>query len=311
MDERVKINTEKYIDMAKKAHGNKFDYSLVTYSGYKGKIKIKCNNCGGIFENRADYHLVCVGCKYCHERVSTNDYIEKAIKVHGDNFDYSLVVYKKAKDVIKIKCQKCGTIFSQKAYAHLDGRGCKKCNIIRQLSNKKKFAEESTKIHGDNFDYSLVDYKTNKIKVKLICKKHNHIFEQSPNSHLRGQGCPLCKESRGERNITNFLIENNIKYEKNHIFEKCRYKNPLHFDFYLPNNNMCIEFDGIQHFHFRYGDNENENLQIRQIRDSIKNEYCKNNNIQLIRIKYTENINDKLNHIFNDLEMKILIVKTL
>lgn len=292
---KIKMNTEKYIDIAKKIHGENFDYDLVIYSGLKGKIKLKCNKCGSIFETRSDYHLISAGCKYCNYRISTKDYIKKAKKIHGDKFDYSMVIYKKAKNKITIKCKKCGTIFYQKAYSHLEGRGCKRCNINNQLSNKEKFIEKSKKIHGENIDYSLVNYKTNKIKVLLKCKKHNHIFEQSPNSHLRGQSCPLCKESIGEKNIVNYLKENNIKYNRNKTFENCKYKNPLHFDFYLPDKNTCIEFDGRQHYFYRHGDNEKENLETRKIRDNIKNEYCKNNNIQLLRIKYTENIIDRLN----------------
>jgi very-short-patch-repair endonuclease len=85
------------------------------------------------------------------------------------------------------------------------------------------------------------------------------------------------------------LIKYNINYESEKRFNDCRNKRPLPFDFYLPKYNICIEFDGEQHFiPWRKLSNKIEKLEKTKINDSIKTTYCINNNIKLLRIKYTE-----------------------
>ena len=108
------------------------------------------------------------------------------------------------------------------------------------------------------------------------------------------RGCQKCKESKGEGIIRNFLEKNCIKYEPQKKFAKCKDINLLPFDFYLTTDNICIEFDGKQHFDSieRYGGNVG--LKYIQTHDKIKNEFCKNNNIKLIRISYKENIIERL-----------------
>ncbi len=132
--------------------------------------------------------------------------------------------------------------------------------------------------------------------MKIICKKHG-IFMQLTSYHLRGIGCPICQESKGEKIISNFLKNKNIKFKREKRFSDCRNILPLPFDFFLPNYNICIEFDGKQHFiqHKTWS-----NLEEIQKRDKIKNIYCEKNNIILYRFNYKEIdiIEEKLNEIF-------------
>ena len=95
------------------------------------------------------------------------------------------------------------------------------------------------------------------------------------------------------------LENNNINYSRQHKFEGCVYKNKLPFDFYLPNYNCCVEYDGIQHFVSSEFFGGEEKLKYIQNNDKIKNEYCNDNNIRLIRIKYNKNVVFILNSIFN------------
>jgi very-short-patch-repair endonuclease len=97
--------------------------------------------------------------------------------------------------------------------------------------------------------------------------------------------------------IKNFLTDNNFIYKEQHRFDDCRNLLPLSFDFYLPEQNICIEYDGEQHFRkFKFEKNDDD-LLIRQKRDRIKTKYCKKNKIKLIRIKYIDmkNIDKILN----------------
>jgi len=148
--------------------------------------------------------------------MKTKDFIDKAINIHNDKYDYSLVDYKNTDTKVKIICKDHG-IFEQTPHNHLSGAKCPKCAIeqvhIKQRSTKEKFIEKVIKIHGDKYDYSLVEYITNKIKIKIICKKDNYIFEQTPISHLNGFGCPLCG---GTKKLTKEeFIEKAIKIHSN------------------------------------------------------------------------------------------------
>jgi len=147
--------------------------------------------------------------------------------------------------------------------------------------------------HGNFYDYSLVEYTHSSKKVKIICPIHGE-FEQNAGAHIRGVGCLDCNSSKGEKEIRLFLERNNINFSTQHIFENCKNERYLPFDFFLPELNICIEYDGLQHFKpIEYFGGE-KTLEIIKSHDKIKTEFCANNNITLIRIKYNENILNKL-----------------
>lgn len=159
------------------------------------------------------------------------------------------------------------------------------------------FIELCKKVHGDLYDYSKVNYIRVMDKIIISCKKHGD-FEQRAYSHLEGEGCPKCKMSKGERLIMDFLDENNIPYIPQKKFNDCKYKAELPFDFYFPDKNLCIEYDGIQHFMIIENWGGAEEFKLRKKKDKIKNKYCLDHNIKLERIKYDENILEKLKKIF-------------
>lgn len=167
----------------------------------------------------------------------------------------------------------------------------------RKLTTEE-FIEKSKKIHGEKYDYSLVEYKNRIKKVKIICPLHG-VFEQYPHIHYRGV-CPKCNESVGERTIRLFLEMKHINYLKQFKFNNCRNILPLPFDFYLPDLNICVEYDGRYHFEIIEQWGGINNLIYVQKNDEIKNNYCKENNIKLIRIKYDENVNEILQFNFPD-----------
>jgi hypothetical protein len=102
--------------------------------------------------------------------------------------------------------------------------------------------------------------------------------------HLSGKGCSICNESKGEKLIYNFLVNNNIKFVKQKRFLDCKNVHTLPFDFYLPDYNVCIEYNGEQHYNpvKYFGGIKSFNLQ--KINDNIKSNYCLQNNIKLIII---------------------------
>lgn len=158
---------------------------------------------------------------------------------------------------------------------------------------KDKFFEKCKEIHGNKYDYSKTKYINSSTKVTIICPEHGE-FEQTPNNHRFGNGCPVCNESKGERKIRLWLEENNINFEPQHKFDDCKNILPLPFDFYLPDYNTCIEYNGLQHYKIVTYFGGNDGFKQRQINDKLKMEYCNNNNIPLLIIKYNDNILKRL-----------------
>ena len=292
-------NTEQFIKDAKKVHGDKYDYSLTNYINNTIKIKIICT-IHGEFEQNPNSHLQGVNCSFCGHHNSNitrtkslKKFINDSKQIHGNKYDYSMVNYIKSGLNIKIICKEHG-IFEQTPSTHLAGYGCAKCSNCYNY-NTEEFIKKAKIVHGDKYDYSTTKYINKRTKLSIICPDHGE-FKIYPGNFLYGKqtGCQKCTESKGEKEIRELLEKYKIKYTKQKRFNKCKNKNTLPFDFYLSDYNICIEFDGIHHFEpvkFWHGIEYFEKVQKN---DNIKNEYCKNNNIRLIRIKYDENIFEKL-----------------
>lgn len=308
-----KLTTKEFIERVKKVHGNKYDYSLVNYRNNSSKVEIICKTHGS-FEQRAENHINGHGCEKCRIKLKTDtteSFIDKAKIIHENKYDYSLVKYINNNIKVNIICHKHG-VFEQCAKSHLEGMGCKKCCIVDRIKNlsysNEKFIELAQNIHNGKYEYSESDYINTETKVKIICPIHR-IFNQSPHAHLSGHGCPKCKSSKGETAISLFLDKHNINYEVQKVFSECKNKQYLKFDFYLPNNNICIEFDG--ELHFKPWSNSKKSLDTfkeTQLCDKIKNDYCKHNNIFLIRIKYTENLQKRLTEELSKLNNRIMLL---
>jgi len=230
------------------------------------------------------------------KKLTTDSFILKSKNIHGDKYDYSMVDYVNSHSKVKIICDIHG-VYEQKAYCHLNGEGCRKCSDELKFNKRRHttdiFLERVKKIHGDKYDYSLVKYKNARTKIDIICHKHG-VFKQTAPHHLNGVGCPTCKSSKGELYIESILIEKNISYVRQHTFYDCKNIKQLPFDFYLPELNMCIEYDGRHHFECIDLWGGEENLNYIKTNDKIKENYCLNNNISLVRISYKDDLRIKL-----------------
>ena len=182
------------------------------------------------------------------KRLTTEQFINKSNAIHGKKYEYGNCIYLRSIDKVSITCKLHGD-FLQKPNGHLSGHGCPKCGGTDKLSTQS-FINDSEKIHGNIYDYSKVNYINKHNKVSIICSIHGE-FLQTPNNHLKNQGCPKCKGGV-LINCDDFIKKSNI-----------------------------VTFNNIKN------------------RDGIKREYCLNNNIELIIIKYDENIYDKLNKKLN------------
>lgn len=301
---KKKLTQKQFIQKANQVHKDKYDYSEVKYVNSKTEIIIICPIHGN-FSQTPNVHLQGSGCKKCgyeknvkKQACSYSEFIEKAQKVHKDKYDYSKTIYINNHTKVEVFCNTCQEYFFVTPLNLISNKsGCKKCaNISKRnkyISNNEDFIAKARIIHNYNFSYNFIIYKGNKIKIEIICNKCNKTFWQTPNMHLSGRGCPYCNESTGEKKIKNWLNQNNIKYTVQKTYSDLYFKIPrckLRFDFFLPDYNLCIEFDGQQHFEPCFPRNNKELAQVKfdelQQRDQLKTQYCENNKIELLRIPY-------------------------
>ena len=202
---RKSLTLEEFIKRAVKAHGNKYNYSLVNYVNNSTKVTILCKD-HGEFKQKPNDHFNGSGCPKCANFTISNTliqrakkvFVKKAQKVHGVlTYTYEKVQYKNTNEKVLITCPIHGD-FWQSPHSHLNQRsGCVKCGKVSMglkqvILGRSTFIERANSVHGkDTYNYQLVDYQKSDQKVSIICPKHG-IFLQTPSNHLQGGGCPAC-----------------------------------------------------------------------------------------------------------------------
>lgn len=297
-----RMTTDEFIFKARKKHGDKYDYSLVNYINNNTEVSIICKKCGIVFYQKPIKHLAGQGCRFCAikeranlQKINYDDFIRRAKIVHGDKYDYSKVEYIDSATKICIICKKHNYEFFQTPNNHLRGQGCYLCGKekVSKLYSKNTdwFIGKAKSIHGDTYDYSHVNYVNSWTNVRILCRKHGE-FEQKPNTHLSGHGCPICKSSKGELKIEEYLKSNSIEYKRQYkiaLEHQIFSRNKLKADFFLPQYNTIIEFNGIQHYEKNsYFHKSEDDFNVQVERDKRLRDYCKKNKIKLIIIKYNQ-----------------------
>ena len=278
---KLRSDKDNVIERFKGVHGDMYDYSKVEYKNNRTKVCIICPEHGEFWQT-PESHLRGQGCPKCAGKfMDANYFIEKSKEIHGDRYNYSLVKYKNVHDKVCIICPEHGE-FWQTPHHHLDGFGCKKCS--NNFLDRDMFINKAIEIHGVKYDYSKVVYKNNRTKVCIICPEHGE-FWQTPNSHLNGRGCKMCKESHLERDVGNILKRNQInftyQYHNKEIFGL------QSIDYFLNDGKIAIECQGEQHFLSNFFKSKGieyaeKHLEYIQKLDERKREICKVNGIHLI-----------------------------
>lgn len=174
-----KSNTVEFVTRAKLVHGNKYDYSKVNYSTTNEKVSIICST-HGEFKQTPYGHLSGLGCKKCgykitadSTKISLSEFIERAVSVHNNAYDYSLVRYDTTKDKIKIRCNKHG-VFEQECDSHLQGHGCPACGS-QTSKGENEICEllESLNIPYHRRDRSLIK----PLELDIVIPEHNLAIE--------------------------------------------------------------------------------------------------------------------------------------
>ena len=298
---------EEFIRKAIEIHGNKYDYSKVNYINRKTNVCIICPE-HGEFWQQPSHHLQGSICPKCADlgrkeklTLTNDDVIERLQKVRGDRYDYSKVKYTGWNDPIVITCKEHGDFVTTASNA-LDRRTieiCPYCCDTSHIINTEHFIFRARQVHGNIYDYSKVKYgKTNEDKVCIVCSKHGE-FWQSPVNHLQGKGCPKCafeknlniSISQGELEVMNILNKHNIEYKTQVPIESTINNTGwMYVDFYIPSMNTIIEYNGQQHYTAVKGMGGELRFEKQQARDEELRQYCKDNSIKLIEIRYDEDV---------------------
>ena len=271
--------------------------------GASTPILHKCKYCGKEWLIRPSDALNGKACRECgckrsglRRRKSHKKYLDDLSRV---NIDIEPIEdYINTDTAILHRCKICGHIWPVKPNHTLSGHGCPMCGFKINADNKRKTQEQYIQeLFYVNPDIEVVGEYINYITPLLHrCNRCGNEWEAKPAHTMRGHGCTSCNESHGERRVSQWLDRNSIKYISQYKFDDCRDINPLPFDFYLPKLNVCIEYQGHQHYYPIEFFGGQAYLEYVQYHDQIKSDYCIKNNIALACIPYWEDINEYLNN---------------
>lgn len=279
---------------------DKFNNEFILLSAYKGinsRIKVKHKNCGYEFEPVAKYLLRDGKCKRCSDinkgknrRKTHEQFLKEVQEIHDNNYQV-LTKYKTMNDKVKVKHLSCGSEYNIRPDSLLRGTQCKNClNTKLSKDNLKTTGEYKKEIeYITQGEYTLIgEYTGVKNKVKVRHNSCGNEYLVYPFMFYRGRRCPKCNYSRGEKLVESVLKSLNIDFESQKKFEGLKNINLLSYDFYLPEYNVLIEYQGQQHYEPVELFGGEDYFLKQQKNDKIKKEFSKSNNIYLLEIPYTK-----------------------
>lgn len=293
------LTTEKYKEQIKNINPNII--VIGEYQGNNNRIDCECSICGykwSPFANTIKSGHGCPNCKALKDRLTQEEFVDKVKKVNP--CFQILGNYQTNKIPIEVKCLKCDKVFEANPSYILRGKNvCRDCYKKELRSTDEYFKNQLNK--KNPYVIPLEKYIDTNTKIKVKCSVCGNVWFVKPSGILSGTGCPMCSLSHGEKEIKSILDKYNIKYEPQKQFEKLLGIKGKHlsYDFYLPDYNLLIEYQGEQHNKVVDYFGGEEGFKIRKEHDRRKKEYAKNHNIQLLEIWYNENIEQKLKETLN------------
>ena len=286
---------EQFSKEVKNLGGNEY-ILLSKYKNNREKVKIKHKVCSYEYEVSPSHFIQGKRCPKCAGNIpyTPEEFKEKVRSLVGTEYTLLTDYERSAKKVI-FKHNVCGNEFSMTPNDFVTGRGCPHC-FGKFTKTPEQFRKEVYELVGDEY-YFKENYINAHTKILAVHNKCGFEWKISPDSFLRSTRCPKCSFSKGETAISEWLDKNNIRYAVEYSFPDCRYEVVLRFDFAVFDNNdkirLLIEYDGKQHFKpIQFGDLSEkqmiERLKETQLRDKIKDDYCKEKQIPLLRIPYTK-----------------------
>lgn len=271
---------------------------LGVYINARMPILHKCKIDGYEWMTSPDHILNGRGCPKCvgNNKKTHEEYVQE-LSLINPNIEVT-GYYISALTPIMHKCMIHNIEWKMRPNDALYGKGCFICGVEKsgnsRLKTHAQYVEELKLINKNII--VIEDYNGTNIPILHKCLIDGCEWYATPHNVLCGTGCPRCNESKGEKEIRKWLMKHNIIYDSQKRFSDCCDKITLPFDFYLPDYNCCIEYDGVQHYEPVEYFGGKESFEYIQKHDKIKTNYCLNNNISLLRISYLDNIEEKLNN---------------
>lgn len=280
---------------------------LDEYISAKEPMRCKCKIDGTEWVSTANRLLKGAGCPECGRIASnqnstkTNEKFLLQLKAVNEDIIPS-EEYVQARTKIWVSCKVCGHKWQVTPDTLLQNGSCPECTKIelhnKQAKSNEQFLKELAEANPTLIP--LEPYYNDHTKILVRCSVHNYEWYVAPNKILhRHTGCPKCVAYKNEQKLFSILKKYGYEVEPQKRFKDCKDKKPLPFDAYVEELNLLIEYDGEQHYiPIRRGNMSYkqavEQLRIVQKHDEIKNQYCLDNNILLIRIPYWESDNMEL-----------------
>ena len=261
---------------------------LEPYVNNRYKIRVKHNRCNNAYEVIPCNFLGGSRCPYCSGNAKkTNAQFKKEIyDLVGDEYTF-LDTYVNANTKIKVKHNKCNKTYEVKPSNFLMGSRCPYCvGIVKKTD--KQFKQEVFDLVGDEYKF-LDTYVNTRTKLRVTHIKCGKVYEVRPTDFFEhNERCPYCDSPKGELIINKILKSLNIKYEYQKTFGDLKDDRPLSYDFFIPSQNILIEYQGQQHYQpVDYFGGETT-FKRQQNHDKMKVDYAKNNDYNLIAVPYTE-----------------------
>jgi len=312
------INEKEFLTKFNRRYKGKFVF-IGPYNGYDKETTFLHPECGNEFISKPENFMSKTIKKYCikcsNNRSYDYSYVKNYIEESGE---YELISkeYKNNKEYLEIKHLECNHIFKMKFNQFSsNGNRCPLCYGHIRFP-KEDFLKEFNLKNNENEYIILSEYEslTKPLKVKHLTCGHEYELKEARQSIKWGLKCPECYPSisRGSLEVKLFLSKNNIQYEIEKTFNDLKYINNLYYDYFIPEFNLFIEYDGSQHFMPGFKKTKEE-FELTKIRDNLKNEYIKNHKeYSLLRITYKDSPEQVLNDFFfnNIIDDKIFFIES-
>ena len=292
-----RLDTRSFVQKSKERHGDFYGYDKVVYVNNTTHVIVTCP-IHGDFSVLPSVHLAGHSCPKCgrerirkalseNKKFTQEQFLAKCVMTHGDKYDYSQSVYTGSSNKVCIICPQHGA-FWQMAQEHMSGKGCPRCSGFGKTTDD--FIREAKAEHGEYYSYEKTQYVDSQTKVCITCPAHGD-FYILPHNHTKGSGCPKCNRKKGENKIAAWLDRNNVNYiwqyevPNEYLFSSHKI---MRIDFFLPNHNLCIEYNGGQHYMPVRLFGGEDAFEKQKERDYAVEQYCKRHNLKLLVIPYTK-----------------------
>ena len=267
---------------------------LDSYVNAHTKLRVKHNKCGNVYEVQPSNFLNGSRCSYCsgHHKKTNTEFKQEIYDLVGNEYTF-LDSYVSTMTKLRVKHNKCGNTYKVLPNNFISGSRCPYCSASVGKTDVQ-FKQEVFDLVGNEYTF-LDSYVNNFTKLRVKHNKCGHVYKVRPTDFIsHNTRCPYCNSPKGELIISKILDTLNVNYEYQKTFDDLKDVQPLSYDFYIPDQNILIEYQGVQHYQsIDYFGGEDQ-FKNQQNHDKLKADYAKANGYTLIAVPYTEDTFNKI-----------------